>query len=64
MANKGKRRIPEISGSMCNSPELSQSTVRTGCYKLSGIAGMKNWRGRSGSRRGPEIAVTEEWNMG
>lgn len=38
--NKGKGRIPEISGSMCNT-ELSQSMVCAGYYKLFGITGMK-----------------------
>lgn len=46
-ANKGKGRIPEIIGSMCNSLEPSKNTVDAKYSKLFSTAGMKNWRMRS-----------------
>lgn len=59
-ANKGKGKILEISRSMWNSLQSSQSMVCAGYCKLLGTAGVENQRVRSGWKG----KRAEEWKMG
>jgi len=51
---------------MKNNHQLTKGKIRMGEMKLFGIAGMKNWRVRSGwkRRKASETTVTEEGKIG
>ena len=52
--------------SMKNNHQLTKGKIKMGEMKLFGIAGMKNWRVRSGwkRRKASETTVTEEGKIG